>query len=311
MADDDKKYRLVTRADFDGVVCGTLLNELELIDDVVFVEPQTMQAGEFAVTDRDITANLPYVEGVHLCFDHHISEAERVSDQGNRIIDPDAPSAAYVVYMYYGGKPGFPEISSELIDAVNKADSAQYSREEVMAPEGWALLNFIIDPRTGIERIDGFSIDKDELLLRLMTYCRHNPIEEILALPDVIERVNAYQLNSEFGELQIDRCSEMQGSVVVTDLRQEAKVEMVNRFMIYALYPDAKASVNVQLGPEAGMTSIAVAKSVFDRSSQANIGLMMLEYGGGGHAGAGTCRVADDKADETVAEIVNRVNEAG
>jgi len=133
-----------------------------------------------------------------------------------------------------------------------------------MAPEGWTLLNFIIDPRTGIERIDGFSIDKDELLLRLMTYCRHNPIEEILALPDVIERVNAYQLNSEFGELQIDRCSEMQGSVVVTDLRREAKV-----------------SVNLQLGPDAGMTSIAVAKSVFDRSSQANIGLMMLEYGGG------------------------------
>jgi len=280
MAEDDKKYRLVTRADFDGVVCGTLLNELDMIDDVVFVEPQTMQAGEFAVSDRDITANLPYVEGVHLCFDHHISETERVSEQGNRVIDPDAPSAAHVVYMYYGGKQGFPEISSELIDAVNKADSAQYSREEVMAPEGWTLLNFIIDPRTGIERIDGFSIDKDELLLRLMTYCRHNPIEEILALPDVIERVNAYQLNSEFGELQIDRCSEMQGSVVVTDLRREAKVEMVNRFMIYALYPEAKVSVNLQLGPDAGMTSIAVAKSVFDRSSQANIGLMMLEYGG-------------------------------
>jgi len=308
---DAKKYRLVTRADFDGVVCGTLLNELELIDDVVFVEPQTMQTGEFAVTDRDITANLPYVEGVHLCFDHHISEIERVSEQGNRVIDPDAPSAAYVVYMYYGGKPAFPEISTELVDAVNKADSAQYSREEVMAPEGWTLLNFIIDPRTGMERIDGFSIDKDELLLRLMTYCRHNPIEEILALPDVIERVNAYQLNSEFGELQIDRCSEMRGSVVVTDLRQEAKVEMVNRFMIYALYPEAKVSVNLQLGSDAGMMSVAVAKSVFDRSSKANIGLMMLEYGGGGHAGAGTCRVADDKADETVAEVVNRLNEAG
>ena len=101
MAEDDKKYRLVTRADFDGVVCGTLLNELDMIDDVVFVEPQTMQAGEFAVSDRDITANLPYVEGVHLCFDHHISETERVSEQGNRVIDPDAPSAAHVVSVSY------------------------------------------------------------------------------------------------------------------------------------------------------------------------------------------------------------------
>lgn len=304
----DKKFRLVTRSDFDGVVCGTLLLELDLIDHVLFAEPDQMQTGQIDITGNDIITNLPYVEGAHLCFDHHVSEAERLDSHENRIIDPDAPSAARVVYRYYGGRKGFPDISEALMDAVDQADSAQYTDEEILAPEGWPLLNFIIDPRTGMENSGKFSISNNELMWRLMTYCRHNPIDEILTLSDVVERVEAYHLNSEFGELQLSHNSKINGKAVVTDLRQEDQMRMVNRFMIYALYPDAEISINITPGPKVGMCSIAVARSILNKASNLNIGLMVLEHGGGGHAGAGVCRVANDKVDQVVESFLQQIN---
>lgn len=304
----DKKFRLVTRSDFDGVVCGTLLHELGMIDSVLFAEPQEMQAGHIKITENDIITNLPYVEGAHLCFDHHVSEAERLEASDNRVIDPDAPSAARVVYRHYGGKDGFPDISTELLEAVDKADSAKYADEEIMVPEGWTLLNFVIDPRTGVERIREFSVSKIELMERLMTYCRHNPIDEILALPDVIERVEAYNFNTEFGELQLQRCSEVIGKAVVTDLRNEDKIQMVNRFMVYALFPEAEISINVVLGEDPSMCSIAVARSIINKESDLNIGLILLEHGGGGHAGAGTCRVPNDQVDTVIKDFLTRIN---
>lgn len=304
----EKKYRLVTRSDFDGVVCGSLLLELGLIEDILFAEPHDMQAGRVKITENDIITNLPYVDGAHLCFDHHISESQRLGANENRIIDPDAPSAARVVYGHYGGEAGFPNISSELMEAVDKADSAQYSDDEIMAPEGWTLLNFIIDPRTGLETVREFSIPKDELMIRLMTYCRHNPIDEILALPDVVERVEAYNFNTEFGELQIERCSNIVGKAIVTDLREEDEVRMVNRFMVYALHPDIEISINVSAGPAEGICSVAVARSILNKKSDVNVGLMVLEHGGGGHVGAGVCRVANDKVDHVVEDILHRIN---
>ncbi|NQV99563.1 MAG: exopolyphosphatase [Rhodospirillales bacterium] len=304
----DRKFRLVTRSDFDGVVCGTLLLELEMVESVFFAEPQDMQAGRIKITGNDIITNLPFVEGAHLCFDHHVSETQRLGASENRIIDPDAPSAARVVYRHYGGQKGFPNISTELMDAVDKADSAQYNEDEIMAPEGWTLLNFIIDPRTGLESVREFSIPKDELMERLMTYCRHNPIEEILSLPDVVERVAAYNLNTEFGELQIERCSRLVGKAIVTDLRREDKIEMVNRFMIYALHPDAEVSINVTPGPVDGICSISIARSILNTGSDVNVGLLALEQGGGGHAGAGVCRVANDRVDQVVEDFIQRIN---
>ncbi len=304
----DKQYRLVTRSDFDGVVCGTLLMELGMINSVTFAEPNEMQEGRVEITGNDIITNLPYVAGAHLCFDHHVSETQRLEKNDNRIIDPNAPSAARVVYTHFGGSAGFPNISSELMDAVDKADSAQYDGEEIMAPEGWTLLNFIIDPRTRLESVRDFSIDKEDLMERLMTYCRHNPVDEILALPDVNERVEAYNFNTEFGELQVERCSKLVGKAIVTDLRDEEKVCMVNRFMVYALHPEAEISINVTPGPDNGICSIAVGRSILNKNSDVNIGLIALEYGGGGHAGAGVCRVELSKVDEVVADFLARIN---
>lgn len=144
------KYRLITRADFDGVVSGGLLMELDMIDEIIFVEPKDMQDGKITVTSNDITTNLPYVEGVHLCFDHHLSETTRVGDKENLIIDPNKPSAARVVYEHFGGKEKFPSIPDELMAAVDQADSADYTEEDIFAPGPWTLLNFILDPRTGL-----------------------------------------------------------------------------------------------------------------------------------------------------------------
>ena len=160
----EKKFRLITRTNFDGVVCGALFNKLEMVDDIVFTEPNDMQQGRVPVSYKDISANLPFVEGIHLCQDRHASEIERVGEKDNLIIDADAPSAARVVYRHFGGKEAFPNISEDLLDTVDQADSAHYSEEDILAPEKWTLLNFIVDPRTGLEGISGFSIPHNALL---------------------------------------------------------------------------------------------------------------------------------------------------
>src|ERR1041385_793923 len=139
-----QKYRLITRSDFDGLVCGVLLNELDLIDEIKFVHPKDMQDGKIQVSDRDITTNLPYVPGVHLAFDHHLSETIRnPGERGNHVIHPEAPSAARVVYECYGAGKAFPASWADMMAAVDKGDAARFNREEVLDPQGWDLLNFL------------------------------------------------------------------------------------------------------------------------------------------------------------------------
>jgi len=307
----DKKYRLVTRADFDGVVAGGLLIERDMIADVLFAEPKEMQDGKIAVTGGDITTNLPYVDGVHLCFDHHVSETERVGQKDNHIIEADAPSAARVVYNYYGGADGFPGISTDLMEAVDKADSAQYAEQDILAPEPWTMLNFILDPRTGLSRFKNFAISNEQLMKDMMVYCRHHPVEEILTIPDVEERLHLYLEHGELAEMQIKDRATVHGRVVVCDLRGAETIFACNRFTIYALYPQCTVSVQVTEREDGQRTVLAVGKSILDRSSKANIGSLMLEYGGGGHRAAGTCQVENDQADRVLAEILERLNAAG
>lgn len=303
-----RKFRLVTRSDFDGLVCAILLNELDMIDDIKFVHPKDMQDGKVEITENDIITNLPYAPVAHLVFDHHASEELRVQgERANRVIDATAPSAARVVFNYYGGKTRFPDISDDMMEAVDKADSAQFSQEEILNPDEWVLLNYLMDPRTGLGRFRNFRISNYALMMDLIAYCRNHTIKEILMLPDVKERIDIYQEHATKAREQIQRCAKIYEKLVVLDLREEDPIWATNRFMIYALFPQTSISIHVMWGMQKQNTVLACGKSIIDRSSRVHIGEMMLSYDGGGHHAAGTCQLPNESVDVTLQEIIEKI----
>ena len=307
-----EKFRLVTRSDFDGLVCAVLLNELDMINEIKFVHPKDMQDGKVAITANDITTNLPYVAAAHIAFDHHASETIRnQSGLKNHVIDAKAPSAARVVFDYYGGAKAFPNITVDMMDAVDKADSAQYVREEIMQPEGWVLLNYLMDARTGLGRFREFRISNYALMMDLIKYCRDHGIEDILSLPDVKERIDIYQEHATKAKAQIQRCASVHGNLVVLDLRDEETIWATNRFMVYALFPQCNISIHVMWGVQKQNTVFATGKLILDRSSKTNVGELMLAYGGGGHHAAGTCQVENDQAATVLQQLITEINLAG
>lgn len=306
-----EKYRLVTRSDFDGLVCAVLLKELDLVDDIKFVHPKDMQDGIVEITGRDITTNLPYCKDAYLAFDHHLSETLRNEKATNHIIDPEAPSAARVVYDYYGGRERFPKVSDDIMEAVDKGDSADFTEDEVLNPTGWPLLNFLMDARTGLGRFREFRISNYALMMDLIDYCRDHTIEEILALPDVKERVDLYFKYEEDFKDQLKRCSKVYDNLVVLDLRDEETIYPGNRFMIYALYPQCNISIHELWGFKKQNTVFAVGHSIINRTSNTNVGELMLKYGGGGHEKAGTCQVPNEKADEVLEELIAAITKDG
>ena len=305
------KYRLVTRSDFDGLVCGALLKHLDLIDDILFVHPKDMQDGKVDISGNDITTNLPYVPGCHLAFDHHLSETLRNEKADNHIIDPDAPSAARVVWDHFGGEKVFPAAWNDMMVAVDKGDSADFTREEILDPKGWVLLNFLMDARTGLGRFREFTISNYQLMMKLIDYCREHSIDEILALPDVKERVELYFSHQEPAREQIQRCATVHDNLVVLDLRDEDPIYATNRFTLYALFPECNISIHQMWGFRQQNTVFAIGKSILNRTSNTNIGELCLHYGGGGHKNAGTCQIEHDKADEVLQELIERIRADG
>lgn len=306
------KFRLVTRSDFDGLVCAVLLNELDLIDDIKFAHPKDMQDGLIEVSERDISANLPYVPGVHLAFDHHLSETLRnPGERADHIIDANAPSAARVIYNHYGGKARFPSIGDDMMEAVDKSDSAQFTISEILEPTGWVLLNYLMDARTGLGRFREFKVSNYALMMDLIQYCRNHGIDEILQLADVKERVELYFEHAERAKEQINRCTRVFGNLAVLDLRNEDTIFATNRFTIYALFPETNISIHVLWGVKKQNTVFATGKSIVNRTSRTNIGELMLQYGGGGHEAAGTCQVANDEADAVLAKLIEKINQDG
>lgn len=307
--------RLVTRSDFDGLACAMMLKELGKIDEIKFVHPKDVQDGKIDLSDNDITTNLPFDPRVALAFDHHESEEERGDEafqkaraDGRLIIDPTARSAARVVYRYFGGRDTFKTVSEELMEAVDKGDSADFTVEEILHPEKWVLLHFIMDARTGLGRFHNFRISNYDLMMELIDYCRFHTIDEILELPDVRERVDLYF--DEVGKFidQVKRLARVEGNTVILDLRSEEVIHAGNRFLIYALYPDAEVSIYVAWGFRRQNTAIMIGKSIINKNLKVDIGDLCLQYGGGGHKGAGTCQVDNDKADEKLEEIVEKLN---
>lgn len=309
-----QRFRLVTRSDFDGLVCAALLKELDILDDILFVHPKDMQDGKIEITDRDITTNLPYVPGVHLAFDHHDSEVERVRDSpDNHIIVAGAESAARVVFDHFGGRGAFdPErITDDMMDAVDKADAAQFSLDEIKDPQGWILLSFLMDPRTGLGRFRDFRISNYQLMMQLIDACTELTVDQILETPDVAERVELYREHAAAADEQLRRCADVRGNLVVLDLREEEVIHPTNRFMIYALFPETNISIHVLWGLKQQNTVFATGKSIVNRSSKTNVGELMLSYGGGGHEAAGTCQVANEDAARVLEELTEKINRDG
>ena len=303
--------RLVTRSDFDGLVCAMLLKELNIIDEIKFVHPKDVQDGKVDITENDITTNLPFDKRVGLAFDHHESELLRNKPEdyeGKYIIDGDAKSAARVVYDYYGGAKTFTRVSDEIMWAVDKGDSADFTVDEILNPTGWVLMNFLMDARTGLGRFHDFRISNYALMMELIDYCVDHSIEEVLSLPDVKERVDLYFEQQELFKKQLSEITRIEDKVAVIDLRQQETIYAGNRFMVYAMWPEAELSVHIAWGFRKQNTAVMIGKSIVNRGSDFDIGELCLSYGGGGHKNAGTCQLDNDKIDAELPIIIDKIN---
>ncbi len=299
--------RLVTRSDFDGLACAVFLKEAGVVDSYQFVHPKDLQDGAFETNENDCLANVPFVEGCGLWFDHHSSEKERDLHKGKYKGDSrPCPSAAHIVYDYYGGEERFPNFGA-LLQAVDKVDSANLTADEILNPKDWVLLGFLMDPRTGLGRFRNFRISNYQLMMELIDWCRTMDIEEILNLPDVKERVELYHEQSALFKEMVCAHTQVRGKVIISDLRGLETIYTGNRFMIYSLYQEQNISAWIVSGRGGQGCSVAVGHSVLNRTSKVNVGALMLKYGGGGHDVVGTCQFPDETMSEQVEKLLDEL----
>ena len=297
--------RLLTRSDFDGLACGTLLKKLGVITHWKFVHPKDVQDGNVEVTKDDVLANVPYAEGCGMWFDHHSSEEERLGrDFKFEGESRPADSAARVIYEYYGGKEKYPQYET-MIQAVDKVDSAKLTHEEILQPEGWVLLGFVMDPRTGLGRFRDFRISNYELMEKLIDECAVKDISEILEDPDVEERIALYFEQDALFRDMIAEHTSIKQNVIITDLRGLETIYTGNRFTIYSMFPKQNVSVWITDGKNKQNCAIAVGHSILNRTCTTDVGSLLLRYGGGGHFPVGTCQVSYKETDATINEILD------
>ncbi len=300
--------RLLTRSDFDGICCAVLLKELGLMTEMVYAHPKDLQDGKVPVTKNDILANVPYVPGCGLWFDHHSSELERNSLEGAyQGLSKEAPSAARVIADYYGME----KLArfSELLEYVDKVDAAQLTHEEVLNPTGWVLLGFLCDPRTGLGYHKSFKISNLQFVHNLVDMIGSMTIDEILAHPDTRERIDLYFESTEKAKKFYQTCSWMDGPVVISDFRIAGMAPPSNRFLVYSLFPEANISIRMLDGKDGEFVSFSVGYSIFNRTSSVDVGSLMLNYGGGGHKAVGTCQVPYERAEDVLHEMVAVIKE--
>ncbi|TVM18374.1 exopolyphosphatase [Oceanidesulfovibrio indonesiensis] len=302
--------RLLTRSDFDGLICAVLLREAGIMTEWKFVHPKDLQDGKIEVGEGDVLANVPYVPGCGLWFDHHSSEEDRLSRKlrFEGAAEP-LPSCARVIWNYYGGADTFPERFNEMMDAVDKCDSGNLTEEDIMNPKGWVLLSFVMDPRTGLGRYRDYSISNYQLMERLIEHCRTLPINEILDLMDVKERLERYFAHEEPYKKMLRDNAMVRGPMVIIDLRDQEEIFVGNRFMVYVLYPECNISLRIIWGLRQTNTVFTMGRSILNRTATLDIGRLMLRFGGGGHRGVGTCQVDNDKADAVLEAIIEAVEQ--
>ncbi len=307
---NNTKYRLLTRSDLDGLICAVLLKHLGLVDEIKLIDnPGLMQEGAMKIGASDITTNLPFVPGVHLAIDHHVSESIRNLENPKHIIDPDAPSAARVVYNNFGGAGRFPDFFEDMMNAVDKADSGQFSRDEILHPTRWVLLNFLVDQRSNVETWGKYRISGEEFKLNLIDDCGRFKIDKILAISDVKERADIYFKYEDSYKQLLNATATVHHNIVILDFREQKTVYPGNRFIIYALFPDCNVSVLIRSDEEKNRTIFSVGKSILNKTSNANIGELMLAHGGGGHRAAGACHVDNHMADHVFESLLLKLTD--
>jgi len=304
--------RLVTRSDFDGSVCTAILEDLGLVDEILYVHPKDMQDNKIEVNENDILANVPFVEGCGIWFDHHSSERARLQLDGKfKGVSKNSPSAAQVVYDYY---KQFKDYAARLkkfeplLQIVGKADSAQFTKEDILRPKGWIMLAFIADPRTGLGYRHDFTVSNFELMKKLPRLLRTKSIEEILHLPDFQERVKLYNEENAKYEKLIKKSAVIKGNAIVIDLRDCGAIPAGNRFLEYVLYPEQNISLRIVDGKRKQFAMISVGHSIINRTSTIDVGTLTLRYGGGGHKRVGTCQVAYQDVDQVVGQMLDVIN---
>lgn len=304
--------RLLTRSDFDGLISAVLLKHVGMMDEWKFVHPKDVQDGLVQVTRDDILANVPYVPGVGMWFDHHSSEKDRLKfDYRYEGASESKPSCARVIWDYLGGRERFPETFLEMMDYVDHCDSGQLTPEEVLDPKGWVLLSFIMDPRTGLGRYRDYRISNYSLMIKMVEWCETLPIEEILAQHDVQERVTRYYEQNQAFKQQLTKCTVIEKNLAVIDLREEPAIHTGNRFLIYSLFPECNISMHVMWGREKQNVVFTVGHSIINRTSTTDVGKLMLEYHGGGHERVGTCQVATPRAERIKKQLIGRITTDG
>ena len=303
--------RLITRSDFDGSVCAALLLEMGLVDRILFVHPKDLQDRKIPVGAQDILANVPYAAGCAMWFDHHSSERERLSLRGGYTgMSTDAPSAAQVVFDYFRSRSphgGCLERFAPLVALAGVVDSGRFSRQDVLDPQGYVMLAFISDPRTGLGRKRSFGISNLELMKRLPQLLRSLSVDEILALPDFKERADFYRAENARYRRLLPRYSRVEGDALLIDLRGVEQMPVGNRFLEYVIYPEQTISIRVADDLRREFAMISVGHNIFNRRCRVDVGALMLRYGGGGHARVGTCQVAYVDADRVVGELLQAV----
>jgi len=297
--------RLVTRPDLDGLTCGVLLSECETLDAVELVHPQDVTDRRIPIGPADIIANLPYHPSCGMWFDNHLlTDPKAMPPTGFKGRYGKAPSAARLVYEHYLTTHPALARHQTLVAETDRLDSAQLTLEDVVSPSGYVLLGLTLDPRTGLGSLRGYF---DELLPAV----RDRPIDAVLALTSVRKRAARMREQDQAFRDAARAHSRLDGDVVVTDFRDLDPIPVGNRFLIFTLFPEASAAVRVQWGPQRERIAVSAGRSILNRSSRANIGVLMSLHGGGGHAGAGACLLAPASADARIAEIVGALKRNG
>ncbi|MFZ0240766.1 MAG: exopolyphosphatase [Desulfobacterales bacterium] len=286
--------RIVTRPDFDGVVCAVLLHDVENITaPIKWVEPGDVQKGLVEIQAGDIIANLPHDDRCAMWFDHHFTNRVQTPFAGDY---REAPSAAGIIYGYYAGR--FPANRRELVAAADKIDSADLSMDEVLRPEKY---EFVMLSMT----ISNQDEPDEDYWNRLVALLRHSNVRQVLSDPAVRLRCDRLIVENAIYRRLLEENTRVQGQVAVTDFRGLEKAPTGNRFLVYSLFPEAFAHIRIRYdAKDPGKVAVNVGHSIFNRTCRVNVGLLLSRFEGGGHPGAGACRFHAAKAGEYIPQII-------